>query len=86
MKLAAGQTEADVCEAVRAAIEAAGVAVRSVALEQDPNPNQGAGRLRTAYVRLPPPALSWAQWTQNGNGGGNGGAQVRWLAATPLCQ
>lgn len=71
-----GQNEADACEAVRGAVEAAGVTVRSVALEHDPIHNQGAGRLRTAYVRLPPPALPWAQWAQNGSAGGNEGAQV----------
>ena len=90
VKLAAGQSEADACEAVRGALEAAGVTVRSVALEHDPV--QGAGRLRTAYVRLPPPPLPWAQWERNnggGNGGGGGGtdgAQVRLLDAVPLSQ
>ena len=86
VKLAAGQSEADACEAVRGALEAAGVTVRSVALEHDPI--QDAGRLRTAYVRLPPPPLPWAQWAQNnggnGGGGGNDSAQVRLLAAALL--
>ena len=90
VKLAAGQSEADACEALRGALEAAGVTVRSVALEHDPI--QGSGRLRTAYVRLPPPPLPWAQWAQNngggngGGGGGNDGAQVRYLAAAPVCE
>ncbi|KAK9845951.1 hypothetical protein WJX81_006763 [Elliptochloris bilobata] len=69
VKLLAGQSEASSCEALRAAIEAAGVVVRSVALEHDANPGQGTGRLRTAYVRLPPPPLPWAQ---NGSGSGGG--------------
>ena len=83
MKLAPGQSEQGACTAVGTALEAAGVAVRSVALE--PADGQDSGRLRTAYVRLPPPPLPWKQHGNGGGGSGAGNSNGTQVTACALC-